>query len=259
MKVVIFCGGLGMRLREYSENTPKPMVPIGNRPIVWQLMKYYAHYGHKEFILCLGHNAHVIKDYFLNYDECVTNDFVLEGNKKPTLLQTDIEDWKILFADTGLNSNIGMRLKAVEKYLEDDDVFLANYADGLSNVPLPDMIEFFKQSGKTACFVCVKPTQSFHYVRLNDDATVDSIQDTTHTGLTVNGGFFIFKKEIFNYIKEGEELVHEPFQRLIDANELVAYQYDGYWGCMDTFKDKQNFDDRFAKGDCPWEVWREDQ
>jgi len=259
MKVVIFCGGLGMRLREYSENVPKPMVPIGNRPIMWQLMKYYAHFGHKEFILCLGHNAHVIKDYFLNYDECVTNDFILDCDKKPTLLKTDIDDWKILFADTGLSSNIGMRLKAVEKHLEDDDIFLANYADGLSNVPLPDVIDFFKKSGKTACFVCVKPTQSFHYVRLNEDGTVKGIQDTTNTGLTVNGGFFIFKKEIFNYIEEGEELVHEPFERLIEANELVAYQYDGYWGCMDTFKDKQDFDDRYARGDCPWEVWQDNK
>ena len=259
MKVVIFCGGLGMRLREYSENVPKPMVPIGNRPIMWQLMKYYAHFGHKEFILCLGHNAHVIKDYFLNYDECVTNDFILDGDKKPTLLKTDIDDWKILFADTGLSSNIGMRLKAVEKHLEDDDIFLANYADGLSNVPLPDVIDFFKKSGKTACFVCVKPTQSFHYVRLNEDGTVKRIQDTTNTGLTVNGGFFIFKKEIFNYIEEGEELVHEPFERLIETNELVAYQYDGYWGCMDTFKDKQDFDDRYARGDCPWEVWQDNK
>lgn len=259
MKVVIFCGGLGMRLREFSESTPKPMVPIGNRPIVWQLMKYYAHFGHKEFILCLGHNAHVIKDYFLKYDECLSNDFVLEGSNKTTLLQTDIDDWKITFADTGLASNIGMRLKAVEKYLDGDDMFLANYADGLSDVPLPTMIDFFKNSGKTGCFLCVRPNQTFHYVRLDDEGTVESIQDTTNTGLTVNGGFFVFKKEIFDYMRDGEELVHEPFQRLIDDNQLAAYQYDGYWGCMDTFKDKQNFDDRYTRGDCPWEVWNSDK
>ncbi len=256
MKVVIFCGGLGMRLREFSESIPKPMVPVGNRPIVWQLMKYYAHHGHKDFVLCLGHNAHKIKEYFLNYDECLSNDFVLEGGRKPKLLQTDIDDWKILFADTGINSNIGMRLKAVERYLKDDDMFLANYADGLSDVPLPDMLEFFKDSDKTACFLCTKPIQTFHYVRLNDNGTVQSIQDTTASGLTVNGGFFIFKKRIFDYIRDGEDLVHEPFQRLIEENELVAYQYDGYWGCMDTFKDKQKFDELHTKGECPWEVWR---
>lgn len=259
MKVVLFCGGLGMRLREYSDNIPKPMVPIGHRPIVWNLMKYYAHFGQKDFIMCLGHNAHVIKQYFLNYDECLTNDFILEAGQ-PKLTKTDIHDWRITFSDTGLKSNIGMRLKAVEKYLSDlgpDDMFMANYADGLSDVPLDQMLEFFKKSDKTACFLCVQPQQSFHYVRLNNDGTVHSIQDTTNTGLTVNGGFFIFKKKIFDYIEDGEELVHEPFERLIAENQLVAYRYDGFWKCMDTFKDKQNFDELYASGECPWQVWRE--
>lgn len=257
MKVVLFCGGLGMRLREYSDSIPKPMVPIGHHPIVWNLMKFYSHYGNNEFILCLGHNADVIKDYFLNYNEAITNDFVYECGKT-TLLKTDIDDWKITFADTGLNSNIGMRLKKVEKYLKDlgpEDIFMANYADGLSDVPLDKMLDFFKSSGKTAAFICVKPAQSFHYVRLNDEGSVLSIQDTSNIGLTVNGGFFIFKKKIYNYIRDGEELVHEPFERLIAENELVAYQYDGFWKCMDTFKDKQNFDDMHAKGDCPWQIW----
>jgi len=259
MKVVLFCGGLGMRLREYSESTPKPMVPIGHRPIAWNLMKFYAHYNNKEFILCLGHNAHVIKDYFLNYDECLTNDFVLEAGSAK-LLKTDIHDWKITFADTGLNSNIGMRLKAVQKYLDDldqDDTFMANYADGLSDVPLDRMLDFFEKSNKTACFLCVKPAQTFHYVRLDEGGNVKSIQDTTSSGLTVNGGYFIFKKKIFDYIRDGEELVHEPFRRLIEENQLIAYQYDGFWKCMDTFKDKQMFDEMYASGNCPWQVWIE--
>lgn len=258
MKVVLFCGGLGMRLREYSDNIPKPMVPIGHRPILWNLMKYYAHHGHKEFVLCLGHNAHVIKDYFLNYNEALSNDFVLE-NGKAQLLRTDIHDWKITFSDTGLTSNIGMRLKAVEKYLDDlgpDDLFLANYADGLSDAPLDEMIEFFRKSDKVACFLCVKPQLTFHYVHLNDDNTVRMFQDTTSTGLTVNGGFFIFKKKIFDYMRAGEELVHQPFERLIAEKQLVAYQYEGFWMCMDTFKDKQNFDEMVTRGNCPWQVWQ---
>ncbi len=256
MKVVLFCGGLGMRLREYSENIPKPMVPIGNRPIIWQLMKYYAHYGHKDFVLCLGHNAHVIKDYFLNYDECISNDFILEGSSAPTLIQKDIDDWKILFSDTGLTSNIGMRLMAVKKYLKDEPMFMANYSDGLTDLPLDEMIDFFERSDKIACFLCVKPNQTFHYVKLADDGSVESIQDTTKSGLTVNGGFFIFKQAIFDYIQDGEELVHEPFDRLIAENQLAAYQYDGYWSCMDTFKDKQKFDEMHLNGEAPWEVWR---
>jgi glucose-1-phosphate cytidylyltransferase len=258
MKVVLFCGGLGMRLREYSDSVPKPMVPIGHRPIVWNLMKFYAHQGHRDFILCLGHNGHVIKEYFVNYHEYLSNDFVLQ-NSTPHMLRTDIDDWTVTFADTGLTSNIGMRLRSVEKYLDDlgpDDMFMANYADGLSDVPLDEMIEWFEKSDKVACFLCVKPQLTFHYVHLNPDSTVKDFQDTTSTGLTVNGGFFIFKKKIFDYMRDGEELVHEPFDRLIAENQLVAYQYDGFWMCMDTFKDKQTFDDMYTVGDCPWQVWR---
>lgn len=246
-----------MRLREYSENIPKPMVPIGHHPILWNLMKFYSYHGHNEFVLCLGHNSHVIKEYFLNYNECISNDFILE-NGEAKLLKTDIHDWKITFADTGLRSNIGMRLMAVKHYLDDlgpDDLFMANYADGLADVPLDDMIDFFRSTDKTACFLCVKPQLTFHYVHLNDDSTVSKIQDTTNTGLTVNGGFFIFKKRIFDYIREGEELVHEPFERLIEEKQLVAYQYDGFWKCMDTFKDKQDFDELLSSGNFPWQVW----
>src|SRR6201981_583598 len=158
MRVVLFCGGLGMRIREYSEAVPKPMVPIGDRPILWRVMKYYAHYGHKDFILCLGYKADVIKNYFRNYDECASNDFVLSaGRKHIELLNSDIDDWRITFVDTGLNANIGQRLKAVEKHLQNEEVFLANYTDGLCNVNLTQLIETFLRSKKLACFVSVKP------------------------------------------------------------------------------------------------------
>jgi len=165
MKVVLFCGGMGMRMREYSETIPKPMVPIGYRPILWHVMKYYAHYGHKDFILCLGYKADVIKNYFRNYDECVSNDFVLSaGGKSLELLNSDIDDWRITFVDTGLNANIGQRFKAVEKYLKDEEVFLANYSDGLSDVDLKMLVEKFLQSNRLACFVSVKPRASFHMI-----------------------------------------------------------------------------------------------
>src|SRR5262249_46660265 len=149
MKVVLFCGGLGMRLREHSESIPKPMVPIGYRPILWHVMKYYAHYGHKDFILCLGYKADAIKHYFVNYDEAVSNDFVLSnGGRKLHLLNSDIHDWKITFVDTGLQSNIGQRLKQVERYIGEVEVFLANYSDGLTDLPLPKMIEHFDGNRK---------------------------------------------------------------------------------------------------------------
>ncbi len=256
MKVVLFCGGQGMRLREFSENIPKPMVPIGYRPILWHLMKYYAHYGHKDFILALGYKADSIKDYFLNYDECLSNDFVLEGRiGKPTLLHRDIEDWKITFVDTGPLSNIGQRLRAVRKHLDGEDVFLANYADGLSDVPLPSLIERHKRSGNVATFLCVSPAQSFHSVTLEKDGHVSGICDLSHSGVNINGGFFAFRKEIFDYMREGEELVHEPFQRLIEVRQLMAFPYPGFWASMDTFKDKQMLEDLHAKGNAPWEIW----
>lgn len=258
MKVVLFCGGFGMRLREVSESIPKPMVPIGYRPIIWHLMKYYAHYGHKEFILCLGYKADMFKSYFLNYDECISNDFVLDGKTgKPTLLHTDIHDWKITFVDTGTHANIGMRLKAVEKHLEGEEAFLANYSDGLSDLPLDKFLEHFRQQGKIASFLCVSPAQSFHTVSFRPDGSVEDIVDMTKAGLSINGGFFAFRREIFDHIKPGEELVHQPFKRLIEKRELAAYRYEGFWGAMDTFKDKQQLDDLYAKGSAPWEVWRE--
>ncbi len=170
MKVVLFCGGFGMRMREYSEAFPKPMVPIGYRPILWHVMKYYAHYGHKDFILCLGYKADIIKKYFLEYDECVSNDFVLSaGGKDLKLLSSDIHDWNITFVDTGLTSNIGMRLKAVQKHLAGEEMFLANYTDGLSDVPLPAVISSFEASNNVACFVSVKPRASFHLIQVQPD------------------------------------------------------------------------------------------
>ena len=256
MKVVLFCGGLGTRLRGLAEDVPKPMVKIGYRPILWHVMKYYAHYGHKDFILCLGYKADKIKDYFLNYNECVSNDFTMSnGGKDLHLEKCDIVDWKITFVDTGLKSNIGQRLKAVEKYLGGEEMFLANYTDGLTDLPLPDMIDFFLRSGKIGCFVCVKPSQSFHIVSLNDGGTVQDIQYVRNSDIMINGGYFIFRKEIFRYINKGEELVEEPFRRLINEGQLLGYKYDRFW-CMDTFKEHQELNDMYNEGTAPWEVWK---
>ncbi len=256
MKVVLFCGGLGTRLRGLSEDVPKPMVKIGYRPILWHVMKYYAHYGHKDFILCLGYKADKIKDYFLNYNEYISNDFTMtNGDKKLLLKNSDIADWKITFVDTGLKSNIGQRLRSVKKYIEGEDIFLANYTDGLTNYPLSKLIRKFKKSGKTACFLCVKPSQTFHVVSLHNDNLIGNICYVRDTDIIINGGFFVFRKEIFNYINDGEELVEEPFQRLIKAKQLIGYKYDQYW-CMDTFKDHQELTDMVEREDAPWEVWK---
>lgn len=257
MKVVIFCGGLGMRLREFSENIPKPMVPIGYRPILWHVMKYYAHFGHREFILCLGYRADAIKQYFLNYDECLSNDFTLSrGGKNIDLHHSDIQDWSITFAETGINSNIGMRLKAVEKYVGADEMFLATYADGLTDLDMNELIAYAKGTTKIATFACVKPNLSYHLVEVSTQGRVNNIRSMAESNTRINGGFFVFRREIFQHIQEGEELVLEPFQRLIRLNQLMGYSYDGFYASMDTFKDKQHLDDLYSKGTAPWEVWK---
>jgi glucose-1-phosphate cytidylyltransferase len=256
MKVVLFCGGMGMRMREYSEAIPKPMVPIGYRPIIWHVMKYYAHYGHQDFILCLGYKADVIKSYFRNYDECVSNDFVLSGGgKNVELLSSDIHDWRITFVDTGLTPNIGMRLKAVEKYVHDEEVFFANYTDGLSDVDLNELAQIFLRSNKLACFVSVKPRASFHMISVDSDGVVKGIEHITKSGARINGGFFIFRREIFKYIKDGEELVEQPFRRLITEGQLLSHAHNGFWACMDTFKERQELEDLYSRSNAPWTVW----
>jgi glucose-1-phosphate cytidylyltransferase len=255
MKVVLFCGGLGLRIRD-GENIPKPMVTIGYRPILWHVMRYYAHFGHKDFILCLGYGADVIKNYFLNYNECISNDFTLsEGGRKLELKTSDIQDWKITFVDTGLASNIGQRLKAVEPYVRDQSVFLANYSDGLTNLPLPSQLEHFRQHDAVASFVSVKPQISYHVVTSDATGRVTAIDDIANTRIRINGGYFILKPEIFDYMREGEELVREPFHRLLNAGRLAAFEYDGFWMAMDTFKDRQQLEELYARGTPSWEVW----
>jgi glucose-1-phosphate cytidylyltransferase len=256
MKVVLFCGGLGMRMREYSEAVPKPMVPVGYRPILWHVMKYYAHYGHKDFVLCLGYKANVIKEYFLKYDECVSNDFVYsQGGRKLELLGRDIDDWNITFADTGLHANIGQRLRAVRKYVANEEMFLANYTDGLSDLPLPEMITDFQSQNKVASFVAVKPNATFHLVHVNGEGVVTDIRHITECNQRINGGFFVFRREIFDYLKDGEELVHQPFQRLIAKQQLIGYAHSGFWACMDTVKEVQQLEELHSQGKAPWEVW----
>jgi len=255
MKVVLFCGGLGLRIRD-AENIPKPLVTIGYRPILWHVMKYYAHFGHKDFVLCLGYRGDAVKNYFLNYDECLSNDFTLsEGGRKLELAASDIHDWKITFVDTGLASNIGQRLKAIEPYVKNEPEFLANYSDGLSNLPLPAQLEHFHQRDAIASFVSVKPQLSYHVVTSDPSGRVTAIEDMNRTPLRINGGYFIFKREIFDYINEGEELVHQPFHRLLDEGRLTAYEYDDFWMSMDTFKDRQQLEDIYEAGRAPWEVW----
>ena len=255
MKVVLFCGGNGMRLRGYADDVPKPMVQIGSRPLLWHLMKFYSHFGHKDFILCLGYKGNVIKDYFLNYDESVSNDFVWsKGGKQIQFTNSDIDDWTITFVDTGINANLGQRLKAVERYLQGEEMFLVNYGDGLSDLNLPVMIDEFRKTNAVGSLLLVQPTASFDIVDLKADGKIGGIVPLSKSDIWINGGFFIFRNEIFRYIKPGEELVREPFARLIENGTLMGHKCTGFWQCMDTFKDKECLE-ALNLTTAPWKVW----
>ncbi|MBK8505604.1 MAG: glucose-1-phosphate cytidylyltransferase [Saprospiraceae bacterium] len=260
MKVVLFCGGQGTRLREYSETVPKPMVNIGYRPILWNVMRFYAHFGIKDFILALGYKGDAIKDYFVNYDETISNDFVYSrGGKEIELLTSDIDDWRITFVDTGMHSNVGMRLMQVREHLEGEEMFFANYADGLADLDLCSMIQCFANKPEmVASFMTYRPTATFHVVQTQQDGMVTSISPISSSNLLYNTGYFILRPEIFDYIEYGEELVEQPFQKLISENRLLSYRHRGFWQAMDTFKDKMLLDELQAKGDTPWEVWKKD-
>jgi glucose-1-phosphate cytidylyltransferase len=256
MKVVLFCGGLGTRLREHSETVPKPLVNVGIRPVVWHLMRYYAHYGHTEFILCLGYRGHMIREYFLNYNEALSNDFTLsDGGRRLELHSSDLDGWKITCVDTGLHSNIGQRLRQARRFVENDEMFLANYADGLSDVPLDEQIARLRRSDALASFVSVRSAQSFHAIDSTADGRVTHIGPVRDREMLINGGFFVFRRGIFDYLHEGEELVEQPFERLIQAGKLATYRWHGFWQCMDTFKDKMTLDGMEERSACPWKVW----
>jgi glucose-1-phosphate cytidylyltransferase len=258
VKVVLFCGGLGTRLREHSDTVPKALVNIGYRPLLWHLMKYYAHYDHKDFILCLGYRGDLIKEFFLKYDECMSNNFALsESGRRVDLENRDLDDWKITFVDTGLHSNIGQRLLRVRRYLDGDETFLANYADGLTDLSFNEYLKRCLESGATASFLSVRTPQSVHAVHTDENGIVTDFGRVSESEFWINGGFFVFKQGIFDVLQEGEELVEMPFQRLVEQRKLFSHRYTGFWKSMDTFKDKIEFDRMYAKGDSPWVVWQD--
>lgn len=255
MKVVLFCGGQGTRLREYSDAVPKPMVPVGYRPILWHIMKYYAHFGHTDFILALGYKAEVIKNFFLTYNEAFSNDFVMSGGGRDiSLMSSDIDDWKITFVDTGLNANIGQRLAAVRPYLGDDEVFLANYADGLTDLDLGAYVDDFVAGDCVAKFLAVRPPLSYHLVD-STDGRVDALHPIAGADVWINGGYFVLRSSIFDYFEPGEDLVMGPFMKLTKEGRLAALHYSGFWAPMDTFKEKQRLDDLIEAGNPPWALW----
>jgi len=260
VKVVLFCGGIGMRLPDGVTSAPRPMAMIGERPLLWHVMRYYAHFGHADFIICLGHGAAHVKDFFLNYDETRSNDFVLEnGTRKIRLFKADISDWRVTCVDTGPTSLIGERLRRVRRFLEDEPVFLANYADVLTNAPLPDMIDRFEASSAVIGLLAVPPQSSHHVVDIDDTGFithVTAMQDLRQWG---NGGYFMMRPEIFDHLHEGEDLVEDAITRLVSQRRVLAYRYTGYWSPADTVKERAQLEEMYGRGTCPWMVWDDER
>ncbi len=252
MKVVLFCGGASLRLPELAEALPKPMIRVGYRPVLWHVMRYYAHFGHRDFVLCLGRRGDMIKDYFLHYDEALSNDFVLsDGGRQVDLLGSDISDWRITFADTGVNATVAERLLAVRQHLAGEPMFLANYGDILSDADLDALTADFRARPETAGLLVVRPQHSFHLVEA-EDGRVSGLRDAKHADMSINGGHYMFRPGIFEVIRPGEELVDEPFARLIGAGQLVAYRHEGFYTSLDTLKDLERLQSLTESGQHPW-------
>ncbi|MBD7979428.1 sugar phosphate nucleotidyltransferase [Oerskovia merdavium] len=256
MKVVLFCGGLGMRMRSGTDSLPKPMMPIGSRPVLWHIMRYYAHFGHTEFILCLGYGARAVKDYFLNYQETHSNDFVLsKGGQEIELLSSDISDWRITFVDTGMDTAIGERLRRVRRYLDDDEVFLANYGDVLTDAPMDQIVDDFLTTDAVGTLLAVDPQDSFHVVKIDPTGNLTGIEPVADMEMRINGGFFVLRQGIFDYLSEGEDLVMDGCVRAAKDGRFRAVRYDGFWAPMDTLKERSHLEELYRTGESPWAVW----
>jgi glucose-1-phosphate cytidylyltransferase len=249
VKVVIFCGGLGVRMGAATEKTPKPLIPVGSRPILTHIMDWYASWGHTEFILCLGHRAKAFKRLFH-----AANGSVGRGQIRGELdgpHASNIEDWSIRFLDTRAHASVGQRLLATRPYLEDDDVFLCTYGDGLTDAPLDEMIARLVESGKSGLFMAVRPRLSYHVVDTAEDGTLRALTPMSSADVRINGGFFVFRKSVFDALGPEDDLP-DAMTRLAEQESLIAYRYDGFWAPMDTLKDKQDLDEIAVSGDAPW-------
>jgi glucose-1-phosphate cytidylyltransferase len=257
VKVVLFCGGLGMRMREGPASAPKPMNMIGDRPLLWHVMRYYAHFGHTDFILCLGYGAAAVKDYFIRYDETQSNDFTLvAGGRNIEMHSTDITDWNISFIDTGLHSSIGERLMRVRALVENEEVFLANYADTLTDAPLDALVDRFRRAPQAVVsMLAVPPVSTHHLVEIGERGEVTGVRPVTDMMQWENGGYFVMRPGIFDVLRKGEDMVPHAFHRLLPERRLLAQRYSGFWRAADTFKDRAELEDMFHRGQCPWMLW----
>jgi len=256
MKTVILCGGRGTRLGAHGTSVPKALIEIGEKPVIWHLLKIYSHYGHDDFILCLGFLGDKIKRFFVEQN-WLNTDFTLEKDSNLHLLKTreTLENWRLTFADTGLETNTGGRLKRIEKYLDGEEMFFVTYGDGLANVNLEKLVEFHKSHGRIATLTAVHPHSNFGIMKLDDANFVTEFQEKPVMREWINGGFFVFNRRIFDYLDENSILEREPLERLAKEKELVAFPHTGFWKCVDTFKDNLEFNQLWTDGHADWKVW----
>jgi glucose-1-phosphate cytidylyltransferase len=257
MKVVVLCGGQGTRLREETEYRPKPLVEVGGRPILWHIMKIYAHYGFRDFVLCLGYRGNMIKEYFLNY-EAMNNDFTICLGQQSKINFNDVHEeqgFQVTLADTGLESMTGGRLKRVQKYV-DGDTFMLTYGDGLADIDLKKLLAFHRQHGKLATVTTVIPSSRFGIVEMSPKGQVLKFLEKPRTENSVSAGFFIFQRGIFDYLK-GDDCIleQEPMQRLAADGQLMAYQHNGFFYAMDTYREYAYLNGLWAKNEAAWKVW----
>lgn len=258
MKVVILCGGLGMRLREETEFRPKPMVNIGGKPIIWHIMKIYAHYGHKDFILALGYKGELLKEYFYHY-ELMNNDMTIElGHPEKICIHRGREenDWRITLADTGDRALKGARLKRVEKYI-DGDQFMMTYGDGVGNVDIHSLLDFHNRHGKLATVTGINPTSRFGELKIKGNQVENFSEKPETSSEFISGGFFVFNKKVFDYLSDDDncDLEIGPLEKIASEGQLLVYKHAGFWACMDTIRDMEYLNKIWNENRAKWKIW----
>ena len=257
MKTIILCGGRGMRLQEETEFRPKPLIPIGGRPILWHIMKTYAHYGFRDFVLCLGYRGEMIKDYFLNY-EAMSSDFTIRLGHQYSLNYNDAhkeQDFTITLAETGLETMTGGRIKRVERYI-DGDTFMVTYGDGVADIDIQALVKYHQQHGRLATVTAVHPVSRFGMLTLDDSSAVLSFAEKPQMESWVSAGFFVFSRKVFDYLKDDDcVLEREPLERLAREGELMAYRHHGFFYAMDTYRDYKVLNELWDSGQTPWRKW----
>jgi glucose-1-phosphate cytidylyltransferase len=256
MKTVILCGGRGTRLGAHGASVPKALIEIGDKPVIWHLLKIYSHYGFDDFILCLGFLGDKIKRFFVEQN-WLNADFTLEKNSNLPVLKNSekLENWQLTFAETGAETNTGGRLKRIEKYLDGEETFFVTYGDGLANVNLEKLAEFHKSHGRIATLTAVHPHSNFGIMKLDNENFVTEFQEKPVMREWINGGFFVFDRRVFDYLDDNSILEREPLERLAKEKQLVAFTHDGFWKCVDTFKDNLEFNQLWTDKRADWKVW----